>query len=111
MHREYRHGAERQTDDKDDLIGQAYFVRAFAHFTLCRIFGGMPYLDKALEADDEWDMTRLSAWETYTRCAGTSTALHDYLLAAGKVRRDAARPKATSPAATWPIRTASPPRR
>ena len=31
--------------DKDDLIGQAYFVRAFAHFTLCRIFGGMPYLD------------------------------------------------------------------
>ena len=75
--------------DKDDLIGQAYFVRAFAHFTLCRIFGGMPYLDKALEADDEWDMTRLSAWETYTRCAEDLDRAYDYLLAAGKVRRDA----------------------
>ena len=75
--------------DKDDLIGQAYFVRAFAHFTLCRIFGGMPFLDKALEADDEWDMTRLSAWETYTRCAEDLDRAYDYLLAAGKVRRDA----------------------
>ena len=75
--------------DKDDLIGQAYFVRAFAHFTLCRIFGGMPYLDKVLEADDEWDMTRLSAWETYTRCAEDLDRAYDYLLAAGKVRRDA----------------------
>ena len=75
--------------DKDDLIGQAYFVRAFAHFTLCRIFGGMPYLDKALEADDEWDMTRLSAWETYTRCAGTSTAPTTISSPPGKVRRDA----------------------
>ncbi len=49
----------------------------------------MPYLDKALEADDEWDMTRLSAWETYTRCAEDLDRAYDYLLAAGKVRRDA----------------------
>ena len=76
-------------ENKDDLLGQAYFVRAYAHFTLCRIFGGMPYLDKALEADDEWDMTRLSAWETYTRCAEDLDRAYDYLLAAGKVRRDA----------------------
>ena len=75
--------------DKDDLIGQAYFVRAFAHFTLCRVFGGMPYLDKALEADDSWDMTRLSAWETYARCAEDLDRAYDYFVAAGKVRRDA----------------------
>ena len=75
--------------DKDDLIGQAHFVRAFAHFTLCRIFGGMPYIDKALEADDSWDMTRLSAWETYARCAEDLDRAYDYFVAAGKVRRDA----------------------
>lgn len=75
--------------DKDDLIGQAYFVRAFAHFTLCRVFGGMPYLDKALEADDNWDMARLTAWETYTRCAEDLDRAFDYFVAAGKVRRDA----------------------
>ena len=39
-------------ENKDDLLGQAYFVRAYAHFTLCRIFGGMPYLDKALDEND-----------------------------------------------------------
>lgn len=77
-------------EDKDDLVGQAYFVRAFAHFTLCRIFGGMPYLDKALGADDEWDMTRLSANETYRRCAEDLDRAYDCFVAAGKVRRDAA---------------------
>lgn len=75
-------------EDKDDIIGQAYFVRAFAHFTLCRIFGGMPYLDKALEADDNWDMTRLSSWETYVRCAEDLETAYDYFEKAGKIRRD-----------------------
>ncbi len=75
--------------DKDDLIGQAYFVRAFAHFTLCRIFGGMPYLDKVLEADDNWDMARLTALETYARCAEDLDLAYEYFAAAGKVRRDA----------------------
>ena len=76
-------------EDRDDLLGQAYFVRAYAHFTLCRIFGGMPYLDKALDEDDEWDMTRLTAWETYARCAEDFDRAYDCFVAAGKVRRDA----------------------
>ena len=76
--------------DKDDLIGQAYFVRAFAHFTLCRIFGGMPYLDKALDENDEWDMARLTAWETYSRCAEDFDRAYECFVSAGKVRRDAA---------------------
>ena len=55
--------------DRNDILGQAYFVRGFAHFVLCRYFGGMPYLDKALGSEDNWDQTRLSANETYRRCA------------------------------------------
>lgn len=43
--------------DKNDILGQAYFVRGFAHFVLCRYFGGMPYLDKALGSEDNWDQT------------------------------------------------------
>lgn len=73
----------------DDLLGQAYFVRAFAHFVLCRTFGGMPYIDHSLGADDSWDMTRLSANETYRRCAADLETAYDYLVKAGKVRRDA----------------------
>ena len=52
--------------DKNDILGQAYFVRGFAHFVLCRYCGGVPYLDKALGSEDNWDQTRLSANENYT---------------------------------------------
>lgn len=76
-------------EDKNDLLGQAYFVRGFCHFTLCRIFGGMPYIDKALGADDEWDMVRMTRGETYRRCAEDFQTAYEYLLAAGKMRRDA----------------------
>ncbi len=75
-------------EDIDDMLGQAYFVRALAHFTLCRIFGGMPYIDHVLEADDNWDMTRLTANETYRRCAEDLDTAYEYFVAAGKVRRD-----------------------
>lgn len=74
---------------KNDLIGQAYFVRGYAHFVLCRFFGGMPYLDKALESDDEWDLSRLSAHDTYVRAAEDFDKACTYLKAAGKMRRDA----------------------
>ena len=74
--------------DKNDILGQAYFVRGFAHFVLCRYFGGMPYLDKALGSEDNWDQTRLSANETYRRCAEDFEQAYVFLAAAGKTRRD-----------------------
>lgn len=77
-------------DDKNDILGQAYFVRAFAHFVLCRYFGGMPYLDNALGAEDDWDLARLSAHDTYVRIAEDFQTAYDYFEAAGKVRRDGA---------------------
>lgn len=75
-------------EDYYDILGQAYFVRAYAHFVLCRYFGGMPYLDHALEADDSWDLPRLSSHETYVRCAEDFDTAYEYLLKAGKIRRD-----------------------
>ena len=75
--------------DREDILGQAYFVRGYAHFVLCRYFGGMPYLDKALEADDDWDLPRLSSYDTYRLCAEDFETAYSHLAAAGKVRRDA----------------------
>lgn len=76
-------------EERNDLIGSAYFVRAYAHFSLCRFHGGMPYLDKSLGADDEWDLPRLSANETYRRAADDFYQAYLYLAKAGKMRRDA----------------------
>lgn len=56
-------------EERNDLLGQAYFLRAYAHFTLSRQFGGMPYIDHTLEAGDEWDLPRLSNHEAFTRVA------------------------------------------
>lgn len=75
--------------EKDDLLGQAYFIRAYAHFALARFIGGVPYLDKALQADDEWDIPRLPLDETYERCAQDFHIAYELMNAAGKMRRDA----------------------
>ena len=52
-----------------DLIGQAYFVRAFCHFELFRLYGTLPYVDKVLGADDEWDLVPDDDYEFLLKCA------------------------------------------
>lgn len=72
----------------NDLLGQAYLIRGFCHFTLCRLFGGMPYIDYVIDSDDEWDLTRLSNYETYTRAADDMYKGYELLKKAGYMRRD-----------------------
>ncbi|MCX6321112.1 MAG: RagB/SusD family nutrient uptake outer membrane protein [Bacteroidia bacterium] len=73
---------------KNDLRGQAYFVRALGHFTLMNLWGPMPYLDKALGPDDEWDIPRLSKHECLTRIAQDFDSSYYFFNLAGKIRRD-----------------------
>ena len=73
--------------ERADLLGQAYFVRGYAHFVLCRFYGGMPYIDEA--SKDDWDLERLSAYETYRLAAEDMYKAYGYLKDAGKMRRDA----------------------
>ncbi len=73
-------------EQKADLLGQAYFVRAYAHFSLCRFYGGMPYISSS--SYDDWDLPRLSAHETYTLAAEDFDRAYEQLVIAGKVRRD-----------------------
>jgi starch-binding outer membrane protein, SusD/RagB family len=73
---------------KNDLAGQAYFIRAFCHMTLMNLWGPMPYLDKVLGPTDQWDIPRLSKHECLTRIAQDFDSAYYFFNLAGKVRRD-----------------------
>ena len=73
--------------ERADLLGQAYFTRGYAHFVLCRFYGGMPYIDESQK--DNWDLERLSANETYRLAAADLYTAYQYFSEAGKMRRDA----------------------
>lgn len=73
----------------DDLLGQCYTIRGYCHFILARLFGGMPYLDHQLGADDEWDLPRESSHSTFVKAAEDMYTGYEYLKKAGYMRRDA----------------------
>ena len=45
-------------------------------------------MTETLGADDEWDLPRLSAYETFVRCAEDFGTAYEYMKAAGTLRRD-----------------------
>ena len=49
---------------KDELLGQAYFFRAWYYFQIIQRAGGMPILDKPLSSNDEVDLERLTYSES-----------------------------------------------
>ena len=75
-------------EDIDDFIAQAHFARAFAHFELLRIWGGMPYITKVIGPDDQWDIPRLSRHETLMRIAADMDTAAIFFEKAGLMRRD-----------------------
>lgn len=77
-----------QQNAVDDLIAQAYFVRAFAHFTLFKIWGPMPYIRKVIGSDDEWDISRLSGHSTLINIAADLDTAAMYFEKADLMRRD-----------------------
>lgn len=74
--------------EKNDLLGQIHFIRAFCHFELFRIWGPMPYLTNVIGQDDVWDMPRLSKHETLMKIAQDFDSAYTFFALAGKVRRD-----------------------
>lgn len=75
-------------EDMDDLIAQAYFARAFAHFELVRWWGGMPYITKVIGSDDQWDIPRLTPHETLLKVAADMDTAFTFFEKAGRMRRD-----------------------
>jgi hypothetical protein len=57
-------------EEKNIILGQAYFFRAFFHFNILACWGGIPYVDKVLAPEDKLDWPRLSYLETAKKIAG-----------------------------------------
>jgi hypothetical protein len=64
---------------KDQIVGQAYFLKGHFYFTLLQGWGGMPFLDKPLAADANMDLPRLSYTETAQKIAETFELSAQYL--------------------------------
>ena len=76
-------------EEIEDLVGQAYFFRAAAHFAIARLYGAWPYQDHSLTAEESWDLARPSLHETYTHCAEDFYRAYVCFSNIGKMRRDA----------------------
>lgn len=65
-------------EQRDLLLGQMYFFRAWWHFELISFFGGMPYIDQAFEGEIP-ELPRLSFQECADRCAEDFQRAYDLL--------------------------------
>lgn len=63
----FHHLTEATQEEKDLLLGQIYFFRAFFHGEIISLWGGMPYVDTVFAANDELRLPRLSYHETTER--------------------------------------------
>ena len=66
-------------EERDLLLGQMYFFRAWWHFELICYFGGLPYIDEAFEATQIPELPRLSFQECADRCAEDFERAYDLL--------------------------------
>jgi starch-binding outer membrane protein, SusD/RagB family len=63
-------------EEKDLILGQLYFFRAWWHFEMMEYVGGLPYIDKVLPSGEKLTLPRL----TYQQCA--DKAAEDFAKAA-----------------------------
>lgn len=82
--------------EKEDLLAQAYFVRAFVHFEIFRFYGSVPYIDKVLGSEDEWDLPRPTDYDMLQKVAADFQTAADHFRNAGEMRRDPAHNLSTS---------------
>jgi len=74
--------------DKEDLRGQAYLCRGFATMAAVNVWGGMPHIVAPIGVDDEWDIPRLSPYDSYLGIAADMDSAYTAFQKAGLVRRD-----------------------
>ncbi|MDD4994272.1 MAG: RagB/SusD family nutrient uptake outer membrane protein [Paludibacter sp.] len=72
----------------EDIIAQAYFVRAYSHFEAFKLYGPLPYINKALGATDEWDIPRLPVHDMLSLVAADCDSAVVHFRKAGAMRRD-----------------------
>lgn len=72
-------------EEKENILGLAYYVRGYAHFILARTFGPMPYIDHVIGADDEWDIERGTLLDTYLKAAKDLEIAYEHFVKAEEV--------------------------
>ena len=66
-------------EDKNKVLGQAYFFRGYEYFDLIRSFGDVPYIDKTLTLDDQANITRAPREEVYAKMMADLDKAIEYL--------------------------------
>ncbi|GAA4278398.1 RagB/SusD family nutrient uptake outer membrane protein [Aquimarina mytili] len=56
-----------QNSNKNQIIGEAYFMRALSHFNLARAFGDVPFIDREITPEDFEEYPRLPLSEVYQK--------------------------------------------
>ena len=80
-------------DEKDDIRGQAFFLRGYAHLTLINYWGPMPHLVKVIGEDPlGWDLPRPTRNQAYKNVALDMDSSFIYFskasIVTNKIRRD-----------------------
>ncbi|MEQ8552594.1 MAG: RagB/SusD family nutrient uptake outer membrane protein [Cyclobacteriaceae bacterium] len=70
---------EATTEEKNLIEGQLLFFRGWFHFQLIQYFGGLPYIDELLPADEQLRLPRLSYHECAEKAADDLRAAADLL--------------------------------
>lgn len=66
----------------ETVLGEAYFLRALAHFNLVRIFRDIPYISKVINANNFRDFPQLDEAETYEKINADFETAIGYLVGA-----------------------------
>lgn len=66
-------------DEKEKVLGQAYFFRGFLYFDLIRQFGDVPYTDTPLTLADQENITRTPRAEVYANVMSDLDKAIEYL--------------------------------
>ncbi len=53
-------------EERDRLVGEAYFLRGFYYFQLVRVFGGVPLTLEVLDSAEKWTGPRATSDEVYS---------------------------------------------
>lgn len=67
------------TAEKNKVLGQTYFFRAYQYFELIRTFGDVPYVDKPLTLADQEGITRAPRAEVYSKMMADFDKAIEYL--------------------------------
>lgn len=62
---EYEPDETLSLDEKNRMLGEAYFLRGLYYFQLVRVFGGIPLVHDVLDSSDNWIQPRASATQVY----------------------------------------------